>query len=145
MPSGSDLAETALSFSTPLRAAATGVVRCRLLSEGAGLNYHEAAVSLNGGRFDLSILMTGNHDEAKRRCAHCLVFLHVEPDRLGTRLVSTFAEELPLLTRPEQRRDHLTHTFIDFSKEDLVATPLLLRVEIHVVRTFACTDLAASV
>lgn len=116
--------------------APTRVVRCRLLSEGAPLNYHEAPVSLNGGRFDLSILMTGNHDEAMRRCAHCLVFLQVEPDRLGTRLVSTFAEELPLLTRTEQRRDHLTHTFIDFSKEDLVAALLLLRAEIQ-----RCPDL----
>jgi hypothetical protein len=111
--------------------APTGVVRCPLLSESAPLNYYEAPVSLNGGRFDLSILMTGNHDEATRRCAHCLVFLQVEPDSLGTRLVSTFAEELALLTRPEQRRGHLTHTFIDFSKEDLVAALLLLQVEIQ--------------
>jgi len=105
---------------------------------GAGLNYHEAPVSLDGGRFDLSILMPGNHDEAMRRCAHCLVFLHVEPDRLDTRFVSTFAEKLPLLTRPEQRRGHLTHTFIDFSKEDLVAALLLLRVEIQ-----RCPDLCS--
>jgi hypothetical protein len=109
-----------------------------LLSEGAPLNYHEAPVSLDGGRFDLSILMPGNHDEAMRRCAHCLVFLHVEPDRLDTRFVSTFAEKLPLLTRPEQRRGHLTHTFIDFSKEDLVAELLLLRVEIQ-----RCPDLCS--
>ncbi len=86
----------------PACVAPTGVVRCRLLSEGAPLNYHEAPVSLNGGRFDLSILMTGNQDEAMRRCAHCLVFLQVEPDRLDTRLVSTFAEELPLSRAPSR-------------------------------------------
>jgi hypothetical protein len=56
-------------------------MECGFLAEGAPLNYREAPVSLNG-RFADSILVTGNHDEAVRRPAHCLVFLQVEPDGL---------------------------------------------------------------
>jgi hypothetical protein len=92
--------------------------------EGTPLDDHEAPVSLTR-RFDESVLMAGNHDEAMRRRAHSLVFLQVEPDGLEARLVSTLAEEFRLLPRCEQRRDEVAHTFIDFPKEDVVATRLL--------------------